>query len=245
MRAPALAVAGSSRLAGGVSVPCATTEAPLTLASAQSTIAGLSAVSATLKKPPKIKIAAPMAAMIASAPIRARKRIEPSPSAVGRRSTRARPTPSPADARQIAQPQHPPGRGCGSSPEQGDAFGDRRLLEVAIKRRQGQRLALSEFQISCVVNGEFSLAGESHQDRLISRSLESNGQQREITKERVRHGFGDAVSPLACEEGVADLIVEETWSERLDARDRVERGFDAWIGFLVEEPCSQNRRIDH
>jgi hypothetical protein len=28
-------------------------------------------------------------------------------------------------------------------------------------------------------------------------------------------------------------------------RDRVERGFDAWIGFLVEEPCNQNRRIDH
>src|ERR1700722_12780478 len=187
-----------------------------------------------------------MAAMIASAPIRARKRMEPSPAAVGRPSTRARPTPLPRGcAANRTQPQHPPGHGCGSSPEQGDAFGDRRLFEVAIERRQGQPFPLGEFQISGVVHGKLPFAGESHQDRLISRGLQSNGQQAEITKERRRHHFSNAFSPLAYEKGVADLIVEETWSERLDARDRVERDFDAWIGFLVEEPCSQNRRIDH
>src|ERR1700683_2693824 len=186
-----------------------------------------------------------MAAMIASAPMRARKRIEPSPAAVDRRTTRARPTPSPAEARKIAKSQHPPGHGCRSSPEQGDALGDRRLFEVAIERRQGQRFPLGQFEIGRVVDGKLPFAGESHQDRLISCGLQSNGKQAEITKERRRHCFSNAVSPLAHEKGVADLIVEETWSERLDARDRVERDFDAWIGFLVEEPCSQNRRIDH
>src|SRR5580700_1842208 len=125
-----------------------------------------------------------MAAMIASAPMRARKRIEPSPAALYRRSTRARPTPSPADARQIAQSQHPPGHGCRSSPEQGDAFGDRRLLEVTIESRQGQRFPLGELEICGVVDGKLSLAGERHKARVVPSRLQSNGQQAEIAKER-------------------------------------------------------------
>ena len=66
------------------------------------------------------------------------------------------------------------------------------------------------------------------------------GNSARIAQKRGRHGFGDAVSPLAHEKRVADLIMEETRSARLDARSRVERRFDARIAFLVKEPGGQN-----
>src|ERR1700691_907224 len=121
-----------------------------------------------------------MAPKIARAPMKARNRMGASPLLFER--LRGATTPR-GDAPTIAPPQHRPGQGQGSSPEQRDAFGDRGLFEGAVDRRERQRAAPCELKIGGVVDGQASLAGERHDARVVPRRLQPNWQTRKVAEE--------------------------------------------------------------
>src|SRR5271166_1002051 len=142
-----------------------------------------------------------MAMRIASAPMKARSRMGPAPFPVGSprtgetAATPLRPHTFPEGIEEF----NPRTRQSERSAEQRDAFGDRRLFQGAIERRERQSLAYGELEIGGIVDGQFSLARKRQQVEVLPRRFQSYSHSRQFPNKLRRLGRRHPPPPLVDE----------------------------------------------